>query len=479
MNKEIKLNKERFVLGWENLSDDSFDIRAILSDRVSSVMESPHGMWNYMTYRDAIRILGLDAGEIYREGRIDLDPKQWADFGWMSCYAGPPRSAVKEMKSRTKASNINPYSPDLINPLRDACASLKFKRPRGKDFEVIGTEGGQAGISYFLQTILDHGDEVIISDPGYFHFESAILMARGVPVRIPLNPENGFCLDPDDVKDFITPRTKVLIVCDPVNPFGTVQSKESLLELIEIANNSNIFILNDITHNTHQIEPTVEHYAMSSLWREINVERVVSVFSVSHGYGMAGVRIGFLAGHPEIMRACLLTKISLTRLNTNLIAQYGAIAALNDHTYVQKSEKIIRRNYRIIKGMIDNTEGLSIPVEPKYGFSMVLDVSGTGVTAQELTVALFKHRVAVYPGDGLGDIGATEYVRLNISRPDMWAFRHFRNVLPIAVEEARSGIYRDSIFHFFKGKKTKRARKILQKMNELHLARDVKTPSQV
>jgi aspartate/methionine/tyrosine aminotransferase len=472
MTKEIKVGKERFVLGWEGGSEDSFDIRDILSDRVRSVIESPHGMWNYMTYRDAIGILGLDAGEIYREGRIDLDPKEWADFGWMSCYAGPPKSAIKEMKSRTKASNINPYSPDLINPLRDACALLKFKRPRGEEFEVIGTEGGQAGISYFLQSTLNPGDEVIITDPGYFHFESAILMARGVPVRIPLDSKNGFCLDPDEVKDCITPRTKVLIICDPINPFGTIQSRESLLDLIELANKSNILILNDITHNTHQIDPTVEHYAMSSLWREINVDRVVSVFSVSHGYGMAGVRIGFLAGHPKLMRTCLLTKISLTRLNTNLIAQYGAIAALNDHAYIQKSEKIIRRNYRAIKGIIDNTEGLSIPVEPKYGFSMVLDVSGTGVTAQELTVALFKHRVAVYPGDGLGDIGATDYIRLNISRPDIWAFRHFRNVLPMAVEEAKSGIYRNSVAQFFKGKKTKRARNILQKMNDLHLARE-------
>jgi aspartate/methionine/tyrosine aminotransferase len=460
------VSKERFVLGWEGGSEDSFDIRDVLSDRVRSVIESPHGMWNYMTYRDAIGILGLDAGEIYREGRIDLDPKEWADFGWMSCYAGPPKSAVKEMKSRTNASNINPYSPDLINPLREACALLKFKRSRGEEFEVIGTEGGQAGISYFLQTILNPGDEVIITDPGYFHFESAILMARGVPVRIPLNSKNGFCLDPDEIKDCITPRTKVLIICDPVNPFGTIQSRESLLDLIELANKSNMFILNDITHNTHQIDPTVEHYAMSSLWRETNVNKVVSVFSVSHGYGMAGVRIGFLAGHPELMRACLITKVSLTRINTNLIAQYGALAALRDDDYIEKSEKIIRRNYSYIKSIISGTKGLSLPVEPKYGFSMVLDVSGTDISAQELTVALFKHHIAVYPGDGLGDNGATEYIRLNISRPDLWALRHFRKHLPIAISEAQAGLYREHVISLFEQKATKRARWILQKLKE-------------
>ncbi|HEX3036434.1 MAG TPA: pyridoxal phosphate-dependent aminotransferase [Thermodesulfobacteriota bacterium] len=458
------MSKERFVLGWEGDAEGSQFIKRVLSNRVKSVLESPHGMWNYMTYRDAINILGLDAAEIYKEGRIDLDPKEWADFGWMTCYVGPPESAVRAMRERTKASNINPYSPDLITPLRDACAGIKLKRERGRDFEVIGVEGSQAGISYSLQTFVNPGDEVIITDPGYFHFESAILMAGGVPVRIPLNSGNGYRLNPDELKEHITPRTKVIIVCDPLNPFGSVQTKDELIAIIGIARRRDIIIINDITHNTQQIDPNSRHYPMSSLWKETNVDNVVSTFSVSHGYGMAGVRIGFLAGHTELMRACLITKISLTRLNTNLIAQYGALAALKDEGYVRKSDEIIRRNYNYIKEMVNQTEGISIPVEPKYGFSMVVDVSGTGVTAQELTVALFKHRVAVYPGDGLGDVGATDYIRLNISRPDTWAFRHFRKSLPKAISEAQTRVYRESVIGFFEQKATKRARMILQKI---------------
>jgi aspartate/methionine/tyrosine aminotransferase len=460
------LKIERFILGWEDESEGTPLIRGGLSERVKSVMKSPHGMWNYMTYRDAINILELDAKEIYKDGRIDLDPKKWVDFGWMTCYIGPPKSAVKAMRKETKASNINPYSPDLINPLRDACAGIKLGRERSKEFEVIGTEGGQAGISYALQAFVNPGDEVVITDPGYFHFESTILMAGGVPVRIPLNSNNGYRLNPDEVKGSITPRTKVIIVCDPLNPFGTVQLKDELIALIEIARRRDIIIIDDITHNTQRIDPSSTHYPMSSLWRETNVDNVISTFSVSHGYGMASVRIGFLAGHSELMRACLITKVSLTRLNTNLIAQYGALAALKDEDYVKKSEQIIRRNYSHIKETISRTDGVSIPVEPEYGFSMVMEVSSTGVSAQELTVALFKHHVAVYPGDGLGDVGATDYIRLNISRPDLWAFRHFRRVLPLAIEEAKSGIYRESVIKLFEKRETNRARRILRIIKE-------------
>ena len=461
------MSKKRFVLGWQPDSESLPLLEKTKSKRTASVINSPHGMWNYMTYRDSIRILNLDPSEIYKDGRIDLDPDEWADFGWMLCHAGPPQSAVDEMKKQTVKSNINPYSPDLINSLRNCCAEVKFKCERSDKFEVVGTEGGQASISYVLHTFLNDGDEVIITDPGYFHFESAILMAGGVPVKIRINSENGYKLDPDEVEKYITNKTKIIIVCDPLNPFGTVQTKEELLSLVEIANKNNLIIINDITHNAHQVDTGSKQFPMSSLWTDTNVDNIVSVYSVSHGYGMAAVRIGFLAGHPDIMRACLISKVSMTRLNTNLIAQYGALAALKDLDYIKDTEKLIRKNYQFIKQVVDNTEGISIPVEPSYGFSMVIDVSDAGITSQELTIALFKRKIAVYPGDGLGDEGALNYIRLNISRSDNWAFDKFKNSLTEAVEEARTGIYRKDVINFFEQRDNERARWILQELNKL------------
>ena len=458
------MSQKRFVLGWQSESETLGLLERTRSGKLDSVTRSPHGMWNYMTYRDAINILGMDPSRIYADGRIDLDPEQWADFGWMLCHCGPPRNAVREMKERTLPSNVNPYSPDLITPLRDLCAESVFKRKRGGDFEVIGTEGAQAGISYVLNSFVNPGDEVIITDPGYFHFESAILMAGGIPVKTTLDAGNGFRLDPLEVEKLLSEKTKILIVCDPVNPFGTVQKKEELLSLIETARQNDIIIINDITHNTHRIDPRSEHFPMSSLRSETNTDNVVSVYSVSHGYGMAAVRIGFLAGHPDIMKACLTTKVSMTRLNTNLIAQYGALAALGDKRYIAETEEIIRKNYHFIKDVVARTGGVEIPVEPSYGFSMVIDVSGAGVTAQELTVSLFKRNIAVYPGDGLGDSGATDYVRLNFSHPDRGALKRFEDSLGEAVEEARTGVYTESVIRFFEEKQNERARWILREL---------------
>ncbi|MGZ4194375.1 MAG: hypothetical protein ACXVRW_18200, partial [Solirubrobacteraceae bacterium] len=64
------------------------------SARLAALQASHHAMWNYVTYRDAIAILGLDADELYPEGSTRLDPGTWADLGWLTCFCGPPASAV-------------------------------------------------------------------------------------------------------------------------------------------------------------------------------------------------------------------------------------------------------------------------------------------------------------------------------------------------------------------------------------------------
>jgi aspartate/methionine/tyrosine aminotransferase len=459
--------QERFILGWQLPRGASSGFK--LSRRVQDLMDDPQAMGNYMTYRDAIRILGLDPSAIYKDGRIDLDLAEWSDLGWMAAHVGPPPAAVAAMREATVPENIGPYSPDLIAPLRDIVASKKFGRPRGPEFEVIGTEGAQAGVSFTIQTVVDPGDEVIVTDPGYFHFIPSVRLAGGVPVRMPIGPETGERMDPDQLRRFITDRTKLIVVCDPLNPFGTVQTRAELIAIADIAREAGAFVLDDITHNSHRIDPEAEHTPMSALYEDTDTRHVITTFGMSHGYGMAAVRIGFLAGDPSLMRACLAAKIALVRLNTNLIAQYGALAALEQgDAYLHAAEQIARRNLDHIRETVRRTPGLRIPVEPQYGFSMVIDVSGAGVSAQELCVALFKRRVAVYPGDGLGDVGATEFIRVNFSQPDLTAFERFRAALPDAIAEAKSGVYRQPVIDFFAAADTDRGRMIVQKLRALN-----------
>jgi hypothetical protein len=96
-----------------------------------------------------------------------------------------------------------------------------------------------------------------------------------------------------------------------------------------------------------------------------------------------------------------------------------------------------------------------------------VDVSGTGASAQELMVALFARRVAVYPGDGLGESGAISTIRLNLSRPDPWAMEHLRAVLPAAIEEAASGRWRAGVVTLLRAKGTARGARLAAQIARL------------
>ncbi len=223
----------------------------------------------------------------------------------------------------------------------------------------------------------------------------------------------GWRLDPGEVAAALTPRTRMVVVCDPVNPFGTVQTRDELAALLRAVGRARggdpgrhaptpptAWTPGRITTPSPRSPPSTP------------APRVLVASGLAHGYGMAGARIGALGGPPALVRACLQVKIAAVRLNTNRLAQVGAAAALRDGVWLRRGEEVIRRN------LVRLREIARPVIDPAYGFSCVVDVSETGASAQELTVALCRRHVAVYPGDGLGEVGATTTIRLNLSDPD-------------------------------------------------------------
>lgn len=435
---------------------------ALASDRLHRLQHSPHAMWNYVTYRDAIGILGMDADEIYPEGATRLDPAVWADLGWLTCFAGPPESAVTAMREAVRAEALNQYTPDLIGSLREE-AAVFLGGERGDDLEVIGTAGAQEGVALSLMATVDPGDEVLVSDPGYFHVPSAVVTAGGTPVGVPISAATGFRLDPDEVAARITPRTRALVMVDPMNPYGTVATREEVEALAALAERHGFLIIHDVTHGWLRIDPGSELHVLPV---QGLTQNAVATFSVSHCWGMAGARVGFLAGPPELMRGCLQLKASLTRLNTNLVAQRAAQAAIADRDYLDRAAAVVRGNLAHLEETLSGVPGLELVVRPQRGLSCAVDVTGAGVSAQELMVALFARRVAVYPGDGLGEGAAGSIIRINLSRPDAWAMDHLRDVLGDAVAEAASGRWRDPVIALLEGKGTARGRRLAASLRD-------------
>ncbi len=427
-----------------------------VSDRARAVLADPQGFGNYMTYRDAYRILGWDPAEIYRDGQIALDREEWADLGWMANHIGPSPVALKAMAAAATAELVGPYSPDLNAGYRDRFGVELFGRARDADFEVIGTEGAQAGVGYAALACLNPGDEVICTDPGYFHFVPAFRLSGAVPRFVQLGPVNGWRLDPDEVAAAIGPRTKMIVVCDPLNPFGTVQRREELEGLLRLSAERRLVLLADSTHSAHRVDPNAQHHHLAALAAQHPDATVLVSSGFAHGYGLAGARIGALGGPPDLLRACLQVKIAVVRLNTNVMAQAGAMAALGDTDWLRSGEEVIRRNLQTLCTVATPV------VAPQYGFSCVVDCTPWATSAQELTVALCKRKVAVYPGDGLGEVGATTTIRLNLSDPNPAALARFCAVIGDAAAEARSGVYREGVLAFFASTGTARGARLAE-----------------
>ena len=420
----------------------------------------PQSFGNYFTYGAALSILGVPPASVFLGGSMKLAPT-YCDFGYMWSQIGPPESALAALQAGISRDEAASYSPDMTDELRDIVAELMFGRRRDAAFDVLGTEGAQGAIGYSFLSFLDPGDEVIITDPAYMHFGPGPGIAGARVRTIPLSPANRFRLDPDEVAATFTRRTKMLVVCDPINPFGVVQTKEELLALARLCERRNVLILHNTTHATHRTNPAAVHTPLAALSNETSVDHVISISGVSKGYGLASLRLGFMAGHPNLLCAAARIRMEVTGIHINPFAQRAALAALQDRPYVQDATNILRRNLRHLRETLERIGEVHLTAIPDYGFCACLDVAASGISAQELTVALFRRGICVIAGDALGEVGATRYVRLNYSTPEIGNLERLRHALPLAIRDARSGRYLEGIKAFYRNHPTSRARRIL------------------
>jgi aspartate/methionine/tyrosine aminotransferase len=437
-----------------------------ISDRSKELSFSHQLVGNFFHYRTAIGLLGWKYSDVFEQGRLDLNPDKWADFGPLNFQIGPPKDVVSFIKKMTTIKNIFPYPPNIIPPLKKIAGKKIFKIKNQKNFEIICTEGAQSAIAYAVLTFINPNDEVIITDPGYFFFEPPIIMAGGVVKKIVLSEKNDYRIDIKSLKEKITSRTKMIIVCDPVNPFGTIQTKKELEQIINIADKHNIIVLNNITHSFHKLNNKAKHYPMSSIISG-KKKNVITIAGLSHGYGLAGLRIGFLGGDPKLVGAVLSVKSAITRININLLMQYAALAALEDKKYFKKCSLLLKNNLSLLKSIIKSIPKLSFLVQPDYGYFCCIDTAKVKASSQELTIALLKRKCAVYPSDGLGSQKATSYIRINFSTPRKKHFIWLERALPEAIKEAETRKYKQAVIDHFKKLKTKRAVEIIRQIKSI------------
>ncbi|MHB1571242.1 MAG: pyridoxal phosphate-dependent aminotransferase [Solirubrobacteraceae bacterium] len=295
-------------------------------------------------------------------------------------------------------------------PALRAAVATKLQRENGvpatPDGVVIST-GGQEGLFLAVQAILRPGDEVLVPDPRYPSYDTAIRVAQGEIVSVPTYEEDSFDLNPEEVVARITPRTRVLLLVSPGNPTAGTISPDHVHELAEIACRHDLIVISDEIYEKLLYDDT-QHLSIGSLAGM--AERTITVNGFSKTYCMTGWRCGWVAGPEPIMREVARLK-RLTSDCAPLVSQYAGIAALEGPqdavaAYLEQYSK--RR--RIVLETLDRL-GFTYG-QPRGGFYVFMNAGSSGMPAEQLSRKLLTEaHVLIFPGTGFGP-SWSQYMRL-------------------------------------------------------------------
>lgn len=307
------------------------------------------------------------------------------------------------------------YTPNAgILPLRQAIA-ISVERSHGlkydPDSEIIVTAGGMEALMLTMLTILDPGDELILSDPCWTNYSRQVLICNASPVFVTVDASTNFQFDADALEAAITDKTKAFLVNSPANPTGGIANLDTLRKLAEVATRHDLYVISDEVYASLLYEDN-KAYSIATL--PDMKERTIIVNSFSKTYAMTGWRVGFAMGPTDIIKNMVKLQENVAAC-VNSAAQYAAIAALEGtQEPLREMQRAYQRRRAIIVDGFSRIRGLDC-FAPQGAFYALVNISATGMSANEFAMDLLnKERVIVVPGDAFGAT-SDRYVRLSFA----------------------------------------------------------------
>lgn len=264
---------------------------------------------------------------------------------------------------------------------------------------VLAVDSAAFGIYAVCKAFLNPGDEAIVFNPVDFLFKYAVEahQAQAITFPVPTNPELE--LDYALLEQLITPKTKLLCLCNPLNPTGKVFNAHELQRIGQIAVKHNLIILSDEIWSDIVFEPNT-YVSVASISEEIRNQTVL-VTGYSKSYGLAGLRVGAIIAPNDELYQTILEKSGhqATIHGCNVLAQVAASTALNDCQLWLSSfvtHLTAMRNYCVTE--LNSISGINC-YTPQGCYLVFPNISQTGFTAQQVqTLLLSQAKVAVVPG---------------------------------------------------------------------------------
>ncbi len=331
---------------------------------------------------------------------------------------------IKEAAKRAIDENYTTYTPVAgYMSLRKAIAA-KLSRENDLDYapeQIVVSGGAKQSLCNAVLSIVNPGDEVVIPTPAWVSYVEMVKLAEGVNVLVNAGIDQDFKVTPAQLEAAISPRTRLIILCSPSNPTGSVYSREELKALVDVlARHPQVTVLADEIYE--HINFTGSFTSLAS-FAEI-ADRTVVVNGVSKAYAMTGWRIGFIAAPLAIAKACNKLQSQYTS-NPSSVAQKAAEAAyLGPQDCVESMRQAFERRRDLVVELMNQIPGLKVN-RPQGAFYLFPEVSayigrGDGETtinsSGDLALYLLeKAHVATVDGAAFCAPG---YIRLSYATSD-------------------------------------------------------------
>ncbi|KRD95387.1 aminotransferase [Priestia megaterium] len=266
--------------------------------------------------------------------------------------------------------------------------------------DIIVTVGGSQALDITMRALINPEDEIIVVEPNFVSYSPLISLAGGVPVAIETTAETEFKLQPRQIEEVITSKTKALLLCSPNNPTGSSLSKEELQAIADIVIKHDLLVITDEIY----AELTYDEEFTSIASLEGMKEQTIIISGFSKGFAMTGWRLGYICAPTEIAKAMLKIH-QYTMMCAPTMAQYGAIEALQNgqHDVEEMRKSYRRRRNYMVKSL--NQIGLECH-SPGGAFYVFPSIKKTGLSSEEFAEQLLlEERVAVVPGNVFGKGG--------------------------------------------------------------------------
>ena len=275
--------------------------------------------------------------------------------------------------------------------------------------EIMITVGAVQAIYLALQSMIDPGDEIIVTDPCFTPYIQQIEYLRGKVVFVPVYEENRFNVTSEDLAKVITDKTKAIILNTPNNPTGAIMSKEEVDKISKLIIEKDLILISDEVYEALLFDD--KHYSFGAV--EGMKERTYIAAGFSKTYAMTGWRIGYVIC-PDKNAANIMKIISIaSTMGANTLAQKGALHAMKN---CNKDTAMMVEKYReridLSWKRLNDIEELSC-IKPKGSFYLFANISKTGLKSLDFSLKLLDEaHVIVIPGISFGENG-DDYVRLS------------------------------------------------------------------